>query len=279
MTIEQVRWGSRGSPAERVAVSATDPWNLIRVMPAEGNGHFAERENRHRPETGTRWRFVLGEVDVIHRERVVIFANGECHPARDVHRWLEGRWVLCADGGTLHALALGLHPDVVIGDLDSLPEDVRDRLDAEGTQFLQYPRDKDYTDLELALQSAMGRGAKDILLLGLLGGRLDQTLANVLLLARPEWDAARLWFAHGSERAHLLRGGESLTLHGHPGDIVSLIPLTPTVTGVTTQGLRWPLREATLYFGHTRTISNELVGEEAAVKVAEGRIVVTISHG
>jgi len=186
--------------------------------------------------------------------------------------------VLCADGGTLHALALGLHPDVVIGDLDSLPEAVRDRLEAAGTQFLRFPRDKDYTDLELALQYALGQGAEDILLLGLLGGRLDQTLANVLLLARPEWDAARLWFAYGSERAYLLRGGESLTLRGRPGDIVSLIPLTPTVTGVTTQGLRWPLHNATLHFGHTLTVSNELVGEEAVVRVGEGRVVVTVSN-
>ncbi|NPA90059.1 MAG: thiamine diphosphokinase [Chloroflexi bacterium] len=213
-----------------------------------------------------------------HRSRVVIFTNGECDPPEEVHRWLEGRWVLCADGGTLHALALGLHPDVVIGDLDSLPEAVRDRLEAAGTQFLRFPRDKDYTDLELALQYALGQGAEDILLLGLLGGRLDQTLANVLLLARPEWDAARLWFAYGSERAYLLRGGESLTLRGRPGDIVSLIPLTPTVTGVTTQGLRWPLHNATLHFGHTLTVSNELVGEEAVVRVGEGRVVVTVSN-
>ncbi len=209
-------------------------------------------------------------------QKVVIFTNGECAPPRGLDTYLLGRTVICADGGTRHALELGLMPAVVIGDLDSLPPDARPRLEAAGTQFLTYPRDKDYTDLELALKYAVEQGAKDILLLGLLGGRLDQTLANVLLLARPEWDAARLWFVHGSEQAYLLRGGEALTLHGRSGNIVSIIPLTPTMTGVTTQGLRWPLHNATLYFGHTLTVSNELVGKEGKVIVGEGRGIVVI---
>ncbi len=207
-------------------------------------------------------------------ERVVIFANGECRPPKEVQSLVAGRTVVCADGGTLHALRLGLSPAVVIGDLDSLPSEVRARLEAAGTTFLAFPRDKDYTDLELALRHAVDNGARDILLLGLLGGRLDQTLANIFLLALPDWEPARLWFVADSDTGYLVRGGDVLVLRGHPGDIVSLIPITPTVHRVTTQGLRWPLHDATLHFGHTLTISNEMVAPQAEVQVGEGKMVV-----
>lgn len=209
---------------------------------------------------------------------VAIFANGEFHPPGDVLSRLRGRLIIAADGGARHALTLGYTPDVVIGDLDSLTaEEVRD-LTARGARILRHPRDKDQTDLELALAHARDLAARDVLLLGLLGGRLDQTLANVFLLALPEWDAMRLWFMDGKEVAHLLRDGDALHVKGNPGDTVSLIPLTPTVTGVTTRGLRWPLHDATLYFGKTLTVSNELVNKEGEVVVGKGRIVVVVRN-
>ncbi len=207
---------------------------------------------------------------------VAIFANGEFSPPADILTHLRGRIIIAADGGARHALALGLTPDVVIGDLDSLSaEEVRD-LEARGAQLIRHPRDKDQTDLELALAHARDLAARDVLLLGLLGGRLDQTLANVFLLALPEWDAMRLWFVDGSDTAYLLRDGDALRIRGQPGNTVSLIPLTPTVTGVTTHGLRWPLHDATLHLGRTLTISNELMDEEGEVRVGKGRVVVVV---
>ncbi len=207
---------------------------------------------------------------------VVIFANGEFTPPPGVEDHLHGRRIICADGGTRHALALGLTPHVIIGDLDSVPGEMVETLAGRGTEILRFPRDKDQTDLELALAYAIERGAEDILLLGLLGGRLDQTLANVFLLALPEWERARLWLADGPDTAYLLRSGDTLTLTGRRGDTVSLLPLTPTVTGVSTQGLRWPLQDATLHFGRTLTVSNELVGRAAEVRVGTGKMLVVI---
>ncbi len=209
---------------------------------------------------------------------VVIFANGEFSPPPGVENHLKGRYIICADGGTRHALALGLTPHLIVGDLDSVPAEVIQRLESEGTPVIRFPRDKDQTDLELALEYAIRSGGEDILLLGLLGGRLDQTLANIFLLALPEWDRARLWLADGPDTAYLLRSGDTLTLEGEPGNTVSLLPLTPTVKGVSTGGLRWPLQDATLYFGRTLTVSNELVGRETEVKVGEGRMMVIIRN-
>lgn len=206
--------------------------------------------------------------------RAAIFANGILNPRPGLKERVSERRVICADGGARHALALGLVPEVVIGDLDSFPADRRQDLEARGTRFIVLPRDKDQTDLELALNYAITTGARDILLLGLVGGRLDQTLANLLLLTRPEWGAARLTIIDGPDTAYLLRHGETAVIHGQAGDTVSLIPLSATVVEVTTQGLRWPLRGAVLEFGSTLTISNELVERTARVWIGAGRLLV-----
>ena len=205
--------------------------------------------------------------------RAVIFANGNLtRPANPLAELRSEDLIIAADGGAYHCQALGLTPDVLIGDLDSITKEVRENLSRLGTQLILYPRDKDETDLELALRYAVDHNAEEILLLGILGGRLDQTLANLLLLSRPEWQPAQLKVADGSNFALLIRPGSPLTLQAQTGDIVSLIPLTRTVTGVSTEGLRWSLQDATLEFGSTLGISNETTQEIARVEIKTGQL-------
>ena len=205
--------------------------------------------------------------------RAVIFANGNLtRPANPLAELRSEDLIIAADGGAYHCQALGLTPDVLIGDLDSITKEVRENLSRLGTQLILYPRDKDETDLELALRYAVDHNAEEILLLGILGGRLDQTLANLLLLSRPEWQPARLMVADGPDFALLIRPGSPLTLRAQTGDIVSLIPLTRTVTGVSTEGLRWSLQDATLEFGSTLGISNETTQEIARVEIKTGQL-------
>lgn len=205
--------------------------------------------------------------------RAVIFANGNLtRPANPLAELRSEDLIIAADGGAYHCQALGLTPDVLIGDLDSITKEVRENLSRLGTQLILYPRDKDETDLELALRFAVDHNAEEILLLGILGGRLDQTLANLLLLSRPEWQPARLMVADGPDFALLIRPGSPLTLRAQTGDIVSLIPLTRTVTGVSTEGLRWSLQDATLEFGSTLGISNETTQEIARVEIKTGQL-------
>ncbi|MBA4379688.1 MAG: thiamine diphosphokinase, partial [Anaerolinea sp.] len=110
-------------------------------------------------------------------KRAIIFANGhlpDLEPARRLIR--PGDTLIAADGGTRYILALGLLPSVVIGDLDSLTTDDKQRLEESGIQIRQYPRDKDDTDLALALHYAVEAGHREILVVAALGGRLDQSL-------------------------------------------------------------------------------------------------------
>jgi thiamine pyrophosphokinase len=207
--------------------------------------------------------------------RVVIITNGHLSDPVKARRHIHpGDRVICADGGTRHAHAMGLTPDIVVGDLDSLAPNLRAELETAGVRFEIHPVRKDETDLELALRLAIAEGATEVDVLAVLGGRLDQSLANLLLLARPEWSSARVRVIEGNETAWPIWGGQTTTIAGAIGDTLSLVPLTPTVTGVTLEGVEWPLHNATLHLGSTLTISNALAAPLARLRVGEGLILV-----
>jgi thiamine pyrophosphokinase len=209
--------------------------------------------------------------------RVVIFANGEFPSPPGAGKVLRpGDLVIAADGGTRHTLAAGVTPAVVIGDLDSLPPEVQARLEAAGSRLIRFSPRKDKTDLELALLHAAREGATEIIVLGALGGRLDQTIANVLLLALPELEGVDARIVEGAQEAFLIRS--EATVEGRPGDTVSLIPLEGDAEGVTAEGLEWPLRESTLRFGPARGVSNVLTAKQARVRVRRGTLLCVVIH-
>jgi len=205
--------------------------------------------------------------------RAVIFANGTFNNSANILSELgEDDLLIAADGGALHCLAAGLWPGTMIGDLDSIsPSQVQDLI-SHGTQILEYPRDKDQTDLELALSYAVQQGVKEIIFLGLLGGRLDQSLANLLLLTRDEWNDLHFVISDQPDSAYLIRDNQKFTLEGNPGDIVSLIPITGTVSDVTTHGLRWQLDSAEFRRGNTLSVSNEMVEKFATIQIGSGKM-------
>jgi thiamine pyrophosphokinase len=110
--------------------------------------------------------------------------------------------------------------------------------------------------------------------LGALGDRWDQTLANALLLASPTLAAARTWLADGSQQMTLARPGEALPIHGLPGDTLSLLPVGGDAHGTTTDGLEYPLRDETLRFAATRGVSNRFTGTTATVRITAGLLLV-----
>ncbi len=200
--------------------------------------------------------------------RAVIVANGELTAhARLQAIWERAELRIAADGGARNArLFLERAPHVVVGDMDSLDEETRGWLEKCSCEFIRHPRAKDETDLELALRLAQERGAEEITILGAFGGRVDQFLANVLLLTQERnckiVDAAsEMWVGKGNEE-----------IKGNKGDIVSLIPLDKTVEGITTHGLEYLLEAETLERGSTRGISNVMLEERAAVSWSYGTL-------
>ena len=175
---------------------------------------------------------------------------------------------MCADGGARHALALGLRPDSVVGDMDSLGESDRAQLEAMGTRLVIHPPAKDETDLELALLMAAQEGAAEVVVLGAFGGRLDQAIANVLLLTLPELKDIPARLVDGEQEAFIIR--ERAVIEGRPGDTLSLISLGGDAQGVSAQGLLYPLRGETLSFGPARGVSNVFVAPVARVTLRRG---------
>jgi len=206
--------------------------------------------------------------------RAVIFINGIINDYAPLARWLHpDDFLIGADGGTLHCLALGRQPRVIVGDLDSLAPELVERLVAEGVQVERHSPMKNQTDLELAVECAHRNGAAQVLLLGALGGRLDQMLANILLLAQRDWPFP-LKLVEENQLAQVLHGGEKLILTAPVGSTVSVIPLSERVTGITYAGLAYPLVDFTLPFGSTRGVSNVVEHEPATIQIATGMLLV-----
>ncbi|HDQ73188.1 MAG TPA: thiamine diphosphokinase [Chloroflexi bacterium] len=203
--------------------------------------------------------------------RAIVFVNGEFDNPEETQRLLRpDDLIIAADGGAEYALSVGAMPYVVIGDLDSISSRNLERVTSAGGEIVRFPVQKDETDLELALKYAARAGATEIVILAALGGRLDQTLANLFLMALPALAEIDVRVVEGKQEAFLIRAGQEALVRGKPGDILSLIPLGRDAEGVTARGVTWPLDDETLRFGLARGVSNELVEERARVSVREG---------
>lgn len=181
--------------------------------------------------------------------------------------------LVAADSGADALLALALRPHVLVGDLDSISPDARDALRAAGVEVVELAVAKDETDTEVALRLAVNRGADRIVVCGGLGGpRLDHLVALLQLLTAP-WLAGRdVRLVDRWHEVFLARGDAAI--EGRPGDLVSLLALTPEVEDVRTEGLAYPLRGESLYQWAGRGVSNELLGERARVTHGRGELLV-----
>ena len=216
----------------------------------------------------------------------IIVADGDIRAGGAVERALHG-WngqaadgtvlVVAADGGALKAEILGLYPQVVVGDGDSLSAAHISELRDAGVEVMVHPAAKDESDTELAVTEALARGATSLAVLGTFGGaRLEHSIANLLLLTLPSLVGIDVALVDGPSTLRVIgvSGEGELRLSGAPADFVSLLPISETVEGVQTSGLLYPLADATLQQGPARGLSNELVEAEAWVRTRRGRLAV-----
>ena len=206
--------------------------------------------------------------------KVVVVAAGDLVPG-DIDELDTADLVIAADGGAIPIVAAERQIDRLIGDLDSIGSDLVDRLAAAGTQIERHPVDKEASDTELAVRSALGAGATGMVLLGAIGGdRLDHELANLLMLTDPLLAGIDVRAVHGPTVVRPLRGGERLELVGRAGDLVTLLAIGGDAHGVSTGGLRWALDAATLRLGGSRGLSNEVIAAGAWVASERGTLLV-----
>jgi len=202
-------------------------------------------------------------------QKIFLFANGELPKPKALAKKLgEADFLIAVDGGLNHMIALDLEPDLIIGDLDSIDEDILQHYQKKKTKIQKYPIDKDQNDLELAIQAAIEMNPQTIWIVAALGNRIDQTLANIFLLTRDDLRSIDTRLVDGEREVFLIR--EHATLSGEPGQLVSLVPINGPVEGVTTEGLKFPLNNETLYPDQTRGISNRLTDSSARITIKNG---------
>jgi thiamine pyrophosphokinase len=212
-------------------------------------------------------------------KRAIIFANGKMDVAPPILKdLLPSDLIIAADGGTQHCKALGITPNVIIGDFDSLDAANISAYQRMGIETVQYPTHKDETDLELALLFATNHEVTHVFIIGGLGNRWDMTLANILLAVLMRFSHLSIRLLDGSDELTILRGEGHFDINGRPGDTVSLLPLGGDASGVTTHGLVYPLADETLYFGSSRGVSNIILSDQARVIIKTGILLIYISN-
>ena len=209
-------------------------------------------------------------------QRIVIFSGGR------LGQWAldslkPDDYLIGADGGALFLVDHGLRPDVALGDFDSVtPDQLRNIRLNSGETLDCDPIEKDYTDTELAFRLALSKGPAHIVLLGALGTRFDHSLANVHLLKAAAEQGVDAVIADEHNVIRLV--SKELLLRGSGKPYVSLLPLSPSVRGITLEGFRYPLHEATLEIGQSLGISNVLEEERGAVRIRDGLLLVIESR-
>ncbi len=206
--------------------------------------------------------------------KVIILSGGEPLEA-DREIVLPGdAYVIAADSGLHHAADLGIGVDLVIGDMDSVDPGTLAAAVGRGSRKELHPTDKDRTDLELAIDAALDRGARTLLIVGAHTGRLDHLLGAMGLFSATAPHVDEIIWTDGLTEVYGCVPGHPVIVNGRVGDGVSLIPGSTNVSGIRTEGLRWRLFDDALPAGSTRGISNVIATTPVSVSVEAGTLLV-----
>ncbi len=191
--------------------------------------------------------------------RAVIIGGGEIRDVEYIRSKIRpDDYIICADGGYDRALRLGVVPDIIVGDFDSVSEL------PEGAETIRYPVRKNFTDGEAAVRYAVEHGFDEVLLLSMTGDRADHTITDILLLMQCRAGC----LIDDNNEIYLLR--DSVTVRGKAGDTVSVVPVGGDLEGVSTVGLEYPLNNETLFFGASRGVSNVMTAPVCSVTAKKG---------
>ena len=210
--------------------------------------------------------------------RAAIFLNG-APDSEPLIQAVAGRadLVVAADGGARYALAAGIVPDLIVGDMDSLGEDLAREIERRGAELERHPVKKDKMDGHLAVLTARERGATAAEFGCAVGGKVGAVFALPHILLAGERLGLRSSAVADWGRMFVVETS-SRTVEGAVGDSVSAFPLAGQATGVTLEGMAYPLTDATLEPGDTLGFHNELLGGRAKVSVEGGTLLVVQEH-
>ncbi len=205
--------------------------------------------------------------------RVIIVANGNIVEPEFCKTIIKKNdFIIAVDGGIAHLEKLKILPHLMIGDFDSIKPGLLRKYRELGINIKEFPQDKDYTDTELALIEAK-KISDSVILIGAFGNRIDHTIANIYLLYEAKKMGLDMKIINKHHTIYIILEGEKKSIPGRVGDIVSIIPILPS-SNITTKGLKYPLNNDVIEFGHARGISNIKVEKEAWVSVGKGSLLI-----
>ncbi len=208
--------------------------------------------------------------------RVCIILNGEIKNYNYIKNIINKNnydYIVCADGGANHSYNMGIIPDYIIGDLDSIYSEIIEFYKLKDVKFEKFPSKKDETDTEICVYLASKLNAKEIDFIGALGGRLDHMIANINLLyyVRNKGIYTKIISEHEDIYIAI---NEEITINGYIGDTISVIPLNGDAKGVTLENLEYPLNNYDMKFYLPLGISNVMLDEKCSVKVEQGSLII-----
>ncbi len=204
--------------------------------------------------------------------KAFIYTGGEIFPENITEKAKAGDIKIAADGGYKNALRLGVKVDILLGDFDSIGEHKTN----EDVEIIKVPAEKDFTDTQLAVETAIERGADEIVIVGGLSGRLDHTMSNISILEDLSTRRVHAIIADGNNRIRFINS--TSTLIAKSGyKYVSILLASDKAKGVSAEGCKYPLKNAKLQRNVQYAISNEIDGNCALISVRKGAIYIVES--
>ncbi|SHJ04529.1 thiamine diphosphokinase [Lutispora thermophila] len=208
--------------------------------------------------------------------KTVIICNGEITDYSYSTKVIQSAdYVICADGGTRHTYAMGIDPDIIIGDFDSSSSEYLEYYKNKGIKVEKHPIEKDKTDSHICILKALDF-SDEIVILGATGNRLDHTLANISLLKIGIDRGVKMYIADKQNEIFLI--DREITISGKPGEYFSVIPFTPRVEGICINGAKYELNDAVMEFGDPYGTSNEFKEKKVHISIKSGYLLVIKSR-
>ena len=208
--------------------------------------------------------------------KICIVLNGEIKDFNRIKEIIKNEnyyKIICADGGANHLFKMGINPDYIIGDLDSINLDIINYYKDKNVDFEKFPSKKDETDSEICIFLAEKLKATSIDFIGALGGRIDHTIANINLLYYVKEKGIKPRIISEKEEIYIAVN-EKIIINGNKGDTISIIPIRGDAKGVTLSNLEYPLKEHYMKYSVPLGVSNVMLDTSCSISVKEGNLLI-----
>lgn len=207
----------------------------------------------------------------------LIIANGDDVNKNTIEN-INFEYVICADGGLEKAESLGIVPNVILGDFDSVDSDILKKYQSMNIETKKFPAEKDFTDMELSIEFAVGKGYKNLILIGATGGpRLDHAIANIMLIEKYFKLGVTIEIIDNNNKIKIISDDTDLSIEHMKHYFVSIVPITESISGLTLEGFKYPLDKVVVRRGSTLCVSNEIVLNSGRVILEKGTALLFVS--